>query len=219
MKRLLSYAKTTLLLGLLALLGACANEPIPPDHSALINHRPNSILVLPPLNSSVEENAVPAILASSSAPLAEMGYYVIPVTNMMETFAQNGLFTAADIHTVPPAKLREIFGADAALYMEVDKYGTRYIVIDSVTEVSVAAKLVDLRSGAGTLWENRVDLTVGTRGTNQGILGALVSAVVNQIANTVRDNGYPVSKQAMSVLFQTSHNALIPGHRLEDHRE
>jgi len=218
MKRLLSCAKTTLLLGLIALLGACANNEIPPDHSALINHRPDSILVLPPLNSSVEENAVSAILASSTAPLSEMGYYVIPVTNMMETFAQNGLLTAADIHTVPPAKLREIFGADAALYMEVDKYGTRYIVIDSVTEVSVAAKLIDLRS-AGTLWENRVDLAVGTRGSNQGILGALVSAVVNQIANTVRDNGYPVSKQAMSVLFQTSHNALIPGHRLEDQRE
>jgi len=219
MKCLLSYAKTALLLALLTLLGACANESIPPDHSALINHRPDSLLVLPPLNSSVEENAVPAILASSTAPLSEMGYYVIPVTNMMETFAQNGLLTAADIHTVPPAKLREIFAADAALYMEVDKYGTRYIVIDSVTEVSVAAKLIDLRSGAGTLWENRVDLAVGTRSSNQGILGALVSAVVNQIANTVRDNDYPVSKQAMSVLFQTRHNALIHGHRLEDHRE
>ncbi|KXU36896.1 hypothetical protein AXE65_04445 [Ventosimonas gracilis] len=219
MKGLLSCAKTTLLLCFIALLSACANAPIPPDHSALINHRPDSLLVLPPLNSTVEENAVPAILASSTAPLSEMGYYVIPVTNMMETFAQNGLLTAADIHAVPPAKLREIFGADAALYMEVDKYGTRYIVIDSVTEISVAAKLVDLRSGAGTLWKNRVDLAVSTGGSNQGLLGALVSAVVNQIANTVRDNGYPLSKQAMSVLFQTSRNALIPGQKLEDRRE
>jgi len=211
--------KITFLLVLLALLSACANEQVPPDHSALINNRPDSILVLPPLNSSVDENAVPAILASSTAPLSEMGYYVIPVTNMMETFAQNGLLTAADIHAASPAKLREIFGADAALYMEVDKYGTRYIVIDSVVEVSLAAKLVDLRSNAGTLWENRVDLAVSTRGNNQGILGALISAAVNQIINTVSDKGYPVSKQATSVLFQTSHNALIPGSRLEVHRE
>jgi len=212
--------KITLLLALLALLSACANERIPPDHSALINNRPDSILVLPPLNSSVEESASAAILASSIAPLSEMGYYVIPISNMMETFSQNGLFTAADIHAVPPAKLREIFGADAALYMEVDKYGTRYVVIDSVVEVSVAAKLLDLRSDAGTLWENRADLAVSTRGNNQGgILGMLVSAVVNQIANTVQDSGYPVSRQAMWVLFKTSHNALIPGVRLDERQE
>jgi len=211
--------KALLLLFLAGLLSACANNELPPDRSALINNRPHSILVLPPLNASVEQDAEAAVLASSTTPLAEMGYYVIPVTNMMETFRQNGLLTAADIHSVPPAKLREIFGADAALYMEVDKYGTRYIVIDSLVEVGVAAKLVDLRSG-DMLWENRVSISQSTRGSNQGgLIGAMVSALVNQIGNTVRDSAYPVSKQAMSSLFQTSNNALIAGPRLEEHRE
>jgi len=179
--------------GLAALLTACAKPVLPPDHSALINNRPDAILVLPPLNSSVEIDATAAILAASTVPLSERGYYVVPITNMMETFEQNGLFGAADIHTVAPAKLREIFAADAALYMEVEKYGARYIVIDSVIEVGVAAKLLDLRSGA-TLWENRVSVEHRSRGSNQGLLGALISAVINQIGNTVSDSAYPVAK-------------------------
>jgi len=203
--------------GLAALLAACAKPVPPPDHSALINNRPDAILVLPPLNSSVEVDASAAILATSTAPLAESGYYVVPVTNMMETFQQNGLFTAADIHAVAPAKLQEIFGADAALYMEIEKYGVRYIVIDSVVEVGVAAKLLDLRTGT-TLWENRVSVDHRSRSSNQGLLGALISAVINQIGNTLTDSAYPVAKDAMRTLLQTSPNGLIPGRRLEDAR-
>jgi len=213
-----SIWKILIAAGLAGLLTACAKPAPPPDHSALINNRPDAILVLPPLNSSVEVDASAAILAASTAPLAERGYYVVPITNMMETFQQNGLFTAADIHTVSPVKLREIFGADAALYMEIEKYGSRYIVIDSVVEVGVAAKLLDLRSGA-TLWENRVSVDHRSRGSNQGLLGALISAVINQIGNTVSDSAYPVAKDAMRTLLQTSPNALIPGRRLEDVRQ
>jgi len=213
-----SIWKIIIAAGLAGLLAACAKPAPPPDHSALINNRPDAILVLPPLNSSVEVDATAAILAASTAPLAEQGYYVVPITNMMETFQQNGLFTAADIHTVSPVKLREIFGADAALYMEIEKYGSRYIVIDSVVEVGVAAKLLDLRSGA-TLWENRVSVDHRSRGSNQGLLGALISAVINQIGNTVSDSAYPVAKDAMRTLLQTSPNALIPGRRLEDVRQ
>ncbi len=40
---------------------------------------------------------------------------VIPVAVMEETFKQNGVTTAGDIHgRTSPAKLREIFGADAS---------------------------------------------------------------------------------------------------------
>jgi len=212
-----SQWKALVVVGLAGLLVACATSSPPPDHSALINHRPDAILVLPPLNSSVEVDAEAAILAASTVPLSETGYYVVPITNMMETFQQNGLTTAADIHAVSPVKLQEIFGADAALYMEVEKYGARYIVIDSVVEVGVAAKLLDLRSGA-TLWENRVSVEHRSGGSNRGLLGALLSAVINQIGNSVSDSAYPVAKQAMQTLLQTSPNGLIPGRRLEEAR-
>jgi len=174
-------------------------------------------VVLPPLNNSVEADAEAAILAASTEPLAEAGYYVVPVANMVETFRQNGLTTAADIHAVAPPKLRDIFGADAALYLEIDQYGARYIVVDSVIEIRVAAKLLDLRTG-NTLWEHRVSVDDRDRSNNHGILGALISAVIKQIGNTTQDRSYPVAKRAMKTLLQTSDGALIAGPRLEHHR-
>ena len=135
---------------LLALLGGCAPTKSV-DYSAFKQAKPRSILVLPPLNESPDVKATYSMLSQVTFPLAEAGYYVVPVALADETFRQNGLTSAGDVHQVSPAKLREIYGADAALYVTVSDYGTRYMVISSATIVTASAKLVDLRSGT-TLW-------------------------------------------------------------------
>src|SRR3546814_13843318 len=91
-------------------------------------------------------------MSRMSYPLAEAGYYVLPVTLVTETFRQNGLDNAEDIQAVAAEKLREIFGADAALYVEIQSYGTSYLVVKSDTVVEVSARLVDLRDGQ-LLWQ------------------------------------------------------------------
>jgi len=203
----------TLLLGCIALLSACASGSKRPDYSAFERHRPNAILVLPPLNTSVDINAQPAVLAAAVQPLAEAGYYVVPVTNMMEMFQQNGMMVAEDIHSIAPAKLQEFFGADAALYMTVEKYGVRYNILDSLVEVSVTAKLIDLHSGE-LLWENRVDQVTGQSDSNN-MIGRLLGAVVNQIANNLSDKAWPASQQAMFSLFRNN-RGVLKGPYLDD---
>ncbi len=113
---------------LLALLGGCAPTKSV-DYSAFKQAKPRSILVLPPLNESPDVKATYSMLSQVTFPLAEAGYYVVPVALADETFRQNGLTSAGDVHQVSPAKLREIYGADAALYVTVSDYGTRYMVI------------------------------------------------------------------------------------------
>jgi len=208
------WQKALLLCGV-ALLSACASESKRqgPDYSAFEQHRPHSILVLPPLNSSVDINAMPAVLAASVQPLAEAGYYIVPVTNMMEMFQQNGMMVAEDIHAIAPAKLQEFFGADAALYMQVEKYGVRYDILDSVIEVSVTAKLIDLHSGQ-QLWQGRVDQVTGKSDSNS-LLGRLVGAVINQIANNLSDKAWPASQQATTTLFRNN-RGLLKGPYLDD---
>jgi hypothetical protein len=114
-----------------AVLAGCA-APQPYDYTVFKQSRPRSILVLPPLNQSPDVKATYSMLSQMTYPLAEAGYYVLPVTLVDETFKQNGLTSAGDIHAVAPAKLREIFGADAALYVTVTQYGVSYRLIDSV---------------------------------------------------------------------------------------
>ena len=91
----------------LALLTGCAERKTI-DYTAYKQSRPKSILILPPLNESPDVKATYSMLSQVTYPLAEAGYYVMPVALVDETFRQNGLSTPADIHQLPPNKLHEI---------------------------------------------------------------------------------------------------------------
>jgi hypothetical protein len=101
---------------------------------------------------------------------------------------------AADIHGIAPAKLQEIFGADAALYVTVSKYGSVYTVINSAVVVTANAKLIDLKSG-DLLWSGTASASSneGNNNSGGGLIGALVTAAINQIVNNVSDRGHTIA--------------------------
>ncbi len=189
-RRDLRSARFVLLLSFAALLGACATTT-PYDYTAFKQSRPASMLVLPPVNESPDLKGSSAVLAQATLPLAEAGYYVLPVTLVDETFKQNGLTAAAEIHDVSVPKLREIFGADAAVYIRVKRYGTTYMVIASETVVAVEGRIVDLRTGQ-LLWQGvaQASSAESDGGSQGGLVGLLVKALVTQIVGTATDAGY-----------------------------
>ena len=179
------------LLAATLLLGACATPPAPYDYTAFRQSRPKSMLILPPVNDSADVNATYGVMATAATPLAEAGYYVLPVSLVDETFKQNGLTTPDDIQNVAVAKLHEIFGADAAVYLRVKAYGTKYLVFGSDTRVTVEGRIVDLRTGQ-QIWKGSATASSQeSDSSNQGgLVGLLVKAVVAQIANTVSDASF-----------------------------
>ena len=202
------------LLATSAWLAGCVTAPTK-DYSAYRAAKPASILVLPPVNDAPEVQASASVLSQATLPLAEAGYYVMPVTLASETFRQNGLEIAGDIHEVPTPKLKEIFGADAALYIRVTKYGTTYQVIQSATVVSVEARLVDLRTGT-QLWDGRASASNQEGGNNSGggLVGMLVTALVNQIINSATDAAHPMAGVATNRLLAVgTPNGLLYGPR------
>ncbi len=199
----------------------CATQPTKSyDYSAFEASNPRSILVLPPLNNSPDVTATFGVYGQVTPPLAEAGYYVLPVGVVNETFKQNGLTSANDIHNVDPKKLQQIFGADAALYMTITQYGSTYKVVTSVTTVAAEAKLVDLRTGA-LLWENKVLVTDGGSGGNTGgdPMAILVQAAVSQILNSKLDMGYRVARLANERLLAGGLvNGLLYGPRSRNYK-
>lgn len=181
-----------ILLSLLALAG-CAT-PQSYDYSAFSESKPRSILVLPPQNHTTDIKATNGLYAQVTMPLAESGYYVYPVAVVNETFRQNGVQQPAEIQALPAKKLQQIFGADAALYIDIKQYGTTYLVVSSDTRVTASAKLVDLRTGK-LLWEGQATASSqeqeGSGGG--GLVGMLVEAVVSQIANSIADKSYDIA--------------------------
>lgn len=174
-------------IAVLAALTGCAAPKKPYDYSAFRQAKPASMLVLPPLNETPEVMATAGVLSQMTFPLAEAGYYVIPVSLVSETLHQNGVTDPHDAQAIAPAKLREIFGADAAVYVQVTKYGASYQVVSSNLTVELTAKVVDLRSG-NLLWEGKATASSAEQNNSQGgLLGMLVKAVIEQIANNVSD--------------------------------
>jgi len=197
------------LLLLALLLSACAT-PKPYDYTAFKQSRPRSVLILPPVNNAPEVKATYSVYAQMSVPLAEAGYYVFPVALVDETFRQNGLANPPEIHAVKPAKLREIFGADAALYATISQYGARYVVFDSVVTVTVQAKLVDLKTGA-VLWAGAATASDAENRNNSGngLLGLLIEAALRQIVNTLMDPSHKIAGQASERLLSAGRDGAV----------
>lgn len=196
------------------LLGGCATQQAY-DYTAFREARPASILVLPPLNSSPDIAATYSMMSQTTAPLAESGYYVFPVTLVDESFKQNGLTMPADIHAVPIGKLREIFGADAALYINVKQYGTSYAVIASETRVTAEARLVDLRSG-NVLWSGAATASSaeGSNNNSGGLIGMLVNAAIRQIIETISSQGHLIAGRTSARLLSAGRpNGILYGPR------
>lgn len=157
----------------------------------------------------------PGVWAQASRPLAEAGYYVLPVALVDETFRQNGLNSAEEIQGVPFQKLRDYFGADAAVYLRVRKYGTTYAVVVSDTRVEVEARIVDLRGGE-LLWQGKAIASSSEQQQAQqgGIIGLLVAAIVNQIVGTATDAAFNYAAIAnQRMLGAPRPNGVLPGPR------
>ncbi len=199
--------------GLVMLMAGCAAPTKNVDYSAFKASKPRSIVVLPPLNKSLEVGATYGMLSQVTVPLAEAGYYVLPVTLVNETFQQNGLTVASDIHDVPVAKLRDIFSADAALYITITQYGTKYMVFDSVSTVAANARLVDLRSGQ-TLWTGQASASSNEGNNNSGgLVSMLLTAVVKQIINSSTDRSYGIAGTTSFRLLSAQPGGILYGPR------
>lgn len=209
------FARILSALVLITSLSACVSMPPAHDYTAFKAANPASVIILPPLNNTPEVIAPYSVMTQLATPIAESGFYVFPVAMVNQTFNNNGLTQAADIQAVPTAKLKEIFGADTALYVTIDDYGTSYVVISSETRVTVTASLVDLETG-NMLWTGAATASSAEQqnANSGGLVGMLVQAAVNQIFETVTDRGFDIAAiTSARLLSAESYNGLLYGPR------
>ncbi|WP_428034665.1 DUF799 domain-containing protein [Amphritea sp.] len=195
---------------LLALLSSgCATQGSY-DYSALQASKPRSILVIPPMNNSVEINASNIYLSTLSRPLAEKGYYVFPVAVINQFLQENGLQSPADMHDVPLDKFAEHLNPDAILYIVIEDWGQKYEILSSTTVVKANMTLVDAKTGT-TLWETRVSYAQGSGDNGGGLVGMLVQAVVDQVVGTMVDQTPTVARAANNIAINNPGQGLLNG--------
>lgn len=137
---------------LLATLGSgCAVVPRR-DYSAFFEHHPRSILVVPARNDTTAVDAPDILNTTITRSLAERGYYVFPVYLTQDILRDLGLTNEGLVHTLSPQRYREIFGADAVLFVTITDWTTKYLFIASTVTVKLHYKLVDTHTGL-VIWE------------------------------------------------------------------
>ena len=194
--------------GLLFLTGCVTVDPY--DYTELRKSNPRSIVVIPPANNTVEVNASYIFLSTISQPLAEKGYYVFPVSVIDHFLKENGMPTPEDMNTAPLDKIREHIGADAVLYVSIEDWGQKYQVLSSKTIVHSKLRLVDTRTGQ-LLWDTTAYAEYSSGDSGGGLVGALVSAVVEQVAGSMIDRTPLLSANANSAAINKPERGLIPG--------
>jgi hypothetical protein len=203
------YAKLRLAACLAALaLAGCATVT-PYDYTNFRAHPPRSILVLPPLNESTEVGGTYGYLSTVTQPIAERGYYVFPVEVVDQFLKQNGMPTAGEMHQVPLKKVSDIIGADAVMFLTLKQYGSKYIVLNSVTTVQVEAKLVDTRTGI-VLWQG-TGIAEQRGSGSSNLLANLIAAAITQAINSKTDRAHQVSRIANAQMFYAKDTGLPYG--------
>ena len=214
LKKISLYWRLYLAVLALILASGCANAP----RTAPPAYLPHSILVLPPTNRSVEVTAPYVYLATITKPLAEKGYYVFPVAVIDRFMRENGLHVPAEMHTVPLAKIREHIGADAVLYVEIIDWGQKFQIVSSAAVVKAQLRLVDVATGQ-QMWAGYASATYSPNSqAGNGLMGAVLGAVIDQVAGALNDRTYPLARQANNDLINERRLGLTDGPILLEHK-
>jgi len=192
------------------LLSGCAGKPNLYDYTAYQAHPPTSILVLPPINHSVDVKAPDEYLSTVTKPLAEHGYYVFPVWLVDDYLRANGENGGTQIQSIPLSKLNSVFHPDAVLYTTIHHWGQKYRIIESDTIVDISCRLVDASTGT-LLWRGKINYVYSSNQGQSSPIATLVVAALAQILNQRTAFARRAATTANELLFYNPNTGLPYG--------
>lgn len=180
--------KESWLIAIVALLAAGCVTIEPYDYTAMRRSDPKSVLVVPVINNTVDVTAPDLFLSTIAKPLVERGYYVFPVNTVREMLADQGLSDVNMIHAADPRRLAKLFGADAVLYIAIDEWTAKYIVLSTTITVAMRYELKDGRTGE-TLWAHAE--TINYNPSNSSSSGNPVADLIVMAASAAIHKAFP----------------------------
>ncbi len=193
------------------LLTGCVTQPVKKDMSAFTAAAPRSILVVPTINKSLDVDAPSYVLAALPVPVAEKGYYVFPVNTTKYVLEQEGYYEGERIHQQPTESLAKLFGADAVLYVSINRWDAQYAFIATTVTVDFDYRLV---SKDGTeIWNENKRMQYSPQNNNNAgsPLAMLISAAISAALTRAAPNYMPLTQQANHQVFVMGVNPLPDG--------
>jgi hypothetical protein len=157
---------------------------------------PRSILIVPVVNKSVDVTAADYMLSTITVPIAERGYYVFPINAVKRVLEDDGLADSSLVHSSSASKLASLFDADAVLYVVIERWDAKYMLLSTQVTVALNYQIRDGKTD-DILWENRADMVYQPQQSNSGnpIADLVAMAVVAAITKAA-PNYMPLAHQA-----------------------
>lgn len=197
---------------LVAVLAGCASAPsAKKDLSAFNAAAPRSILVVPAVNKSLDVDAPNYLLSTLTLPLAEKGFYVFPVNTVKFVLEQEGFYEGEQIHQQPPETLAHLFGADAVLYVTIQRWDAKYALITTTVTVEFDYRMV---AKDGTeIWKATQSMQYSPQNNNSSgnPLVDLIATAISAAITRAAPNYLPLTQQANQVVFVLGPNAIPNG--------
>ena len=193
------------------LISSCANiEKISKQEAFpdIYKQPPKSLLIVPLINNTTAADAPGLYYTTLKKPLAELGYYVLPIQYTQQVLKEQGIINGDIAKKVPLIRYKEIFGADAVLFITVNAWDTNYAVVASTMVVSSKISLYSTESSS-ILWENNKTVSYQIGGQSSSPIALLVDIAVTAIKTAAMDYvpiANEVNRQALNTLPKGSYN-------------
>jgi hypothetical protein len=201
-----------------ALAAAGCATTKPKDYTKFMSAQPRSILVVPVVNKSVDVNAPDYFLSTVPIPLAERGYYVFPVNLVKRTLEDDGLADASLVHDADPTRLAALFGADAVLYITIERWDAKYMLVQTQVTVEFVYVIKDGKTG-DSLWTERRAMVYASDSGGGGGAGGLLAAVISAAVTKAAPNYMPLARQANATALAYPGPGLPAGPYRPDYRK
>jgi hypothetical protein len=179
----------------LAITG-CATAPPHSDYSHFRAANPKSLLIVPVVNRSVDVDAPDYFLSTISRPVAERGYYVFPVHLVKRLMEDDGLGDADMVHANDPRILAHMFGADAVMYISIERWDAQYAILTTTVTVELNYEIKSGVSGE-TLWRTHQKVIYQPQGGSSGNpMADLIAKAIIAAIEKAKPNYIPLAQQA-----------------------
>lgn len=193
-----------ILCGLLLLaLSGCATNKAKPDHSQFYAANIRSLLVVPIVNQSLDVDAPNYMLSTLTVPLAEQGYYVFPVNTVKQVLEQEGFYEAEVVHAQDSVALANLFGADAILYVTINRWDAQYAVFSTVVTVDFSYRIVTAQGQE--IWKAQKQMQYQPQNNNSSgnLLADLIGAAIQAAVTRAKPNYMPLAQQTNAAVITT----------------
>jgi hypothetical protein len=213
------------LITIYGVMTGCAHQVELSKQEKFLAAAPRSILIVPVVNNSVDVAAAEYVLSTLSIPLAEHGYYVFPVNMVKRVLEDDGLADASLVHSAPTSRLAALFGADSVLYVTVNQWNAKYMLLNTQVNVELDYKIRDAKTD-DLLWsyQQRMIYNSNNGGGGGGGLAGLIAQLIVEAVHAAITKGVPnylpLANQANTLaLLSYPGNGIPPGPYATEQRE